>query len=88
MGVPHLGKVTVDVAWGGMFYVIADAEALGVEITPENGPELARLGEMIRAATRQQLPVVHPHNSEIVGPTISQISGPPTLPDAHRKNAI
>src|SRR5512138_622517 len=24
--VPHLGTVTVDVAWGGMFYVIADAE--------------------------------------------------------------
>ena len=23
--VPHLGTVTVDVAWGGMFYVIADA---------------------------------------------------------------
>ncbi len=24
--VPQLGSVTVDVAWGGMFYVIADAE--------------------------------------------------------------
>ena len=27
--VPHLGTVTVDVAYGGMFYVIASAEAFG-----------------------------------------------------------
>ena len=25
--VPHLGKVTVDVAWGGMFYAIVEAQA-------------------------------------------------------------
>ena len=28
--VPHLGTVTVDVGWGGMFYVLADAPALGI----------------------------------------------------------
>lgn len=86
--VPHLGPVEVDVAWGGMFYVIADAGRLGVEITPENGSELARLGEMIRAATAEQLPVTHPENDDISGPTISQISGPPSHPDAHAKNAV
>ena len=33
--VPHLGKVTVDVAWGGMFYVIADVRQFpGLELTP------------------------------------------------------
>lgn len=86
--VPHLGKVTVDVAWGGMFYAIADAKELGVEVSAENGGELSRLGEMIRAATAEQLPVVHPENSGFVGPSISQISGAPTHPDAHRKNAV
>src|SRR6266481_1120067 len=30
-----LGTVTVDVAYGGMFYVIADAEALGFRLTPD-----------------------------------------------------
>lgn len=86
--VPHLGKVVVDIAWGGMFFVIADAEPLGIEVTPENGAELVRVSEMIRAATREQLPVAHPDNPEIVGPTISQLSAPPTHPEAHRKNAV
>ena len=86
--VPHLGKVTVDIAWGGMFYVIAEAEALGLELTSQNGGELARVSEMIRAATCEQLPVAHPENPHLTGPSISQISGPATHPQAHRKNAV
>ena len=43
---------------------------------------------MIKAATREQLPVVHPDNPEIVDVTIAQLSGPPSHPDAHRKNAV
>lgn len=88
INVPQLGKIIVDVAWGGMFYVIADARQLGIEIKAENGAEIVRISEMIRAATREQLPVVHPENPEIVGPTISQLSAPPSHPDAHRKNAV
>ena len=31
--VPHLGKVRVDVGWGGMFYVIADVRQFkGLEL--------------------------------------------------------
>lgn len=86
--VPHLGKVTVDIAWGGMFFVIADAEKLGLALTSDNGGELVRVSEMIRVATCQQLPVVHPENPQLTGPSISQISGPPTHPNAHRKNAV
>ena len=40
--VPHLGRVIVDVAWGGMFYVIADADALGVTLDPANGRRIAQ----------------------------------------------
>ncbi|MGB1249152.1 MAG: proline racemase family protein [Candidatus Promineifilaceae bacterium] len=86
--VPHVGKVTVDIAWGGMLFVIADAAQLGVDVTAASGGKLARLGEMIRVATVEQLPVSHPENPAFVGPSISQISAPPTHPDAHRKNAV
>lgn len=86
--VPHLGKVMVDIAWGGMFFVIADADQLGIELVPENGAEITRVSEMIRAAARQQLPVVHPENPAIIGPTISQLSAAPSHPEAHRKNAV
>ncbi|MFQ3257044.1 MAG: proline racemase, partial [Porticoccaceae bacterium] len=39
--VPEFGEVTVDVAWGGMFYVIADAEKLGIELIPDRAGDIA-----------------------------------------------
>jgi len=86
--VPHLGTVTVDVAWGGMFYVIADAAPFGLRLTPDEGRDIVRIGEMIKAATQDQLPVVHPENAEIAGVSIAQLSGPPLSRDADRKNAV
>ncbi len=86
--VPHLGTVTVDVAWGGMFYVIADAAPFGLHLTPDEGGDIVRIGEMIKAATQEQLPVVHPENPEMAGVTIAQLSGPPVGAGADRRNAV
>ncbi|MEW5982787.1 MAG: proline racemase family protein [Acidobacteriota bacterium] len=86
--VPHLGPVTVDVAWGGMFYVIADAGRFGLRLTPDEGRDIVRIGEMIKAATREQLPVVHPENPEIHDVTIAQLSGPAANAVNHRRNAV
>jgi proline racemase len=86
--VPNLGTVTVDVAWGGMFYVIADAAPLGLEIVPSQARDLIRVGEMIKAAAREQLPVAHPENPQITGVTIAQLSGPSPDPGVSRRNAV
>jgi proline racemase len=87
--VKGLGKVTVDVAWGGMFYVIADSGQFdGLELKAENGREITGIASRLRAAAAGQLPVVHPENPEFKNVTISQISGPPTHPAAHLKNAV
>jgi len=86
--VPELGAVTVDVAYGGMFYVIADAEPLGLRLVPDEAGDAARIGEMIKTATQEQLECVHPDNPEIRGVTIAQLSGPPIGPDADRRNAV
>lgn len=86
--VPHLGTVTVDVGFGGMFYVIAEAAPLGLRLTPDEGRDIVRIGEMVKAAAREQLPVAHPENPEIQGITIAELTGPPTNPDAVAKNAV
>lgn len=83
-----IGTVTVDVGWGGMFYVIADAAPLGLEVRPEQARDIVRVAEMIKAAAREQLPVTHPENPGIEGITIAQISGEPLHARAHRKNAV
>ncbi len=86
--VPQIGTVTVDVAYGGMFYVIADAEMLGLSLTPDEGEDIVRISEMIRAAADEQLVVQHPEIPEFNGITISQLSGPPSHPTARRKNVV
>jgi proline racemase len=83
-----LGCVTVDIAWGGMFYVIADTELLGFRLTPDEARDIVRVAEMIKAATQEQFPVVHPENPGIAGVTIAELSGPPSTPGAHRKNTV
>src|SRR6476661_862032 len=86
--VPHLGTVTVDVAYGGMFYVIADATQFGLRLTPDEGGDIVRIGEMIKAATREQCPVVHPEQPGFDGVTIAQLSGPPLRDDADWQNCV
>ncbi|MFN3308802.1 MAG: proline racemase family protein, partial [Anaerolineales bacterium] len=86
--VPHLGRVKVDVAYGGMFYVIAEADQFGLRLLPEEGRDIVRIGEMIKAAAQEQLPVIHPEQPGFCEITIAQLSAPPTRPDAQRKNAV
>jgi proline racemase len=86
--VPGLGTVTVDVAYGGMVYAIVEASALGLQLTPDEGRDICRLGEMVKVAAREQIPVVHPENPEISGPTLIVISAPATRLDATSKNTV
>jgi proline racemase len=74
--VEGLGTMAVDVAYGGMWYAIADAQSLGFEIEPHEARDLSLAGEAIRAAAREQLPCVHPENAAIAGVSIVQIAGP------------
>jgi proline racemase len=86
--VPTLGAVAVDVAYGGMFYVIADAAPFGLRLTPDEGRDIVRISEMIKAAAQEQLPIVHPEQPGFAGITIAELSGPPSSPDADMKNAV
>jgi trans-L-3-hydroxyproline dehydratase len=72
--VEGLGGITVDVAYGGMWYAIADASALGFELVPEEARDLSLAGEAIRAAAREQLECAHPENPAIAGVSIVQIA--------------
>ena len=88
ISVPEIGEVKVDVAYGGMFYVILDSEELGLKLSPENGGEIVRVAEMVKAMASEKLPVIHPENKEISGITIEVVSGSPENPAATLKNAV
>ena len=86
--VDGLGTLTVDVAFGGMWYAIADAHALGFALEPAEARDLSLAGERIRAAAREQLPCSHPENAEIAGVSIVQIAEPWQGIGAVTKNAV
>jgi proline racemase len=65
IAVPGLGAMRVDVAYGGMIYVIVDAAPLGFSLTPSEARHLVELGERIKRAAAVQIPSVHPENPSI-----------------------
>jgi proline racemase len=74
--VAGMGTVSLDVAYGGMFYAIVDATELGFRVDASEARELAVAGEQIRLAAREQLKVFHPENPEICGVSIVQLNRP------------
>jgi trans-L-3-hydroxyproline dehydratase len=86
--VDGLGTLTVDVAFGGMWYAIADAHALGFKLEPSEARELSLVGERIRLAAREQLPCEHPENPEIAGVSIVEIAEPWQGVGSVTKNAV
>lgn len=74
--VAGVGTVMTDIAYGGMFYALVDAAALGFAIRPDEARDLATLGEKVREAARQRYTVTHPENAEISGVSIVQFNTP------------
>lgn len=62
--VEGLGTLTVDTAYGGDSFVVADAAALGLEISEGEAADIARMGVAITRAANEQLGFSHPENPE------------------------
>lgn len=73
---PGRGSVRVDVAWGGMAYVLVDAADLGFGLRPDEGRDLCVMGEEVKRAAAEQLKAVHPENPEFAGITQTEFTGP------------
>lgn len=85
--VPHLGKVKVDIAWGGMFYTVIDATQFeGLKLVPEMGREIARISALCTRAAMDQLPVEHPDYPG-VGITLSIMHAPPVTPGTYMRSS-
>ena len=88
--VPGYGQVRVDVAWGGMTYVIAEAADLGFELVPSEARELCRVGQLLKEAASEQLTAVHPLEPRYAGITQTEFTGPLRRQDGvlTAKNAV
>jgi proline racemase len=58
--VEGLGTLVVDVAYGGVFYVMPSARQCGFRIGPDVARDMVDIGARIKAAAQEQLIVAHP----------------------------
>jgi len=65
LDVPGFGTVSVDVAYGGCFYVLVDGAALGLRLVREQARDIVERAEAVMVAARKQLDVRHPEVPEI-----------------------
>ncbi|MFT4865970.1 MAG: proline racemase [Ilumatobacter sp.] len=82
LDIDGVGQLRVDTAWGGDSFVMVDAVDIDLNLEPENGAELARMGSLITRAANSQLRFEHPtinwtHFSfcQIAGPLGRSASG-------------
>lgn len=74
--VQGMGTLSVDTAYGGDSFVIADAGALGFSIAPDEARELAETGIRITRAANEQLGFTHPTNPGWEHISFCQMAGP------------
>jgi proline racemase len=88
--VPGLGSLKVDVAWGGMAYVLVDARAAGFRLVPDEARDLCVVGQRIKQAAAEQFQAVHPERPEFPGITQLEFTLPLREADGvlHGKNAV
>jgi len=74
--VPGIGSVAYDMAFGGNFYAIVDAQALGVAFDRANGDEILRRSLAMMEAINASDEPVHPTQSAIRGCHHVQVIAP------------
>ena len=62
--VPGLGKVQVDVSYGGNRFVWYSAEQVGVEVSPGNANQIVAVAMRVMAAVNEQLSMTDPFTGE------------------------
>lgn len=78
--------MNVDVAFGGAFYAIVDAEAAGLAVLPSRLNELKAMGDAISRAVEKEIKVIHPTEPGLAGIYGTIFTGPPDAEGADLKN--
>ncbi|MBC7284188.1 4-hydroxyproline epimerase [Hoeflea sp.] len=83
-----LGELTVDVAYGGNFYAIVDAQENFADIKDFSAADLVRMSPGLRDRLNAEHEFVHPEKPDIRGLSHILWTGAPTRPEAHARNAV
>jgi 4-hydroxyproline epimerase len=85
---PGLGRLTVDVAYGGNFYCIVDPQENFSDLADVSVGDLLRWSPALRTAMNARYSFVHPEKPEIRGLSHIMWTGNPQKPGATARNAV
>ncbi|MFC6689231.1 4-hydroxyproline epimerase [Jhaorihella thermophila] len=85
---PGLGRLRVDVAYGGNFYAIVDPQESFRDMADFSALELVRMSRELRAALNEAHQIAHPEHPEIAGISHILWTGAPRAPGASARNAV
>ncbi len=85
---PRLGRIAVDIAYGGNFYAIVDPQKNYGDLADYTAGDLVAMSPALRAKLNRAVEVVHPEDPTIRGVSHVLWTGAPKHPEAHARNAV
>ena len=85
---PELGRLTVDVAYGGNFYAIVEPQQNFRDMADHSAAELIAWSPVVRQRLNEAYSVAHPENPAIKGVSHILWTGAPATEGAHARNAV
>lgn len=85
---PDLGPITLDVAYGGNFYAIAEPQENFRDMKDFTATDFIRWSPVVRRRLNEKYDFVHPENPSITGCSHILWAGSPVSPEADARNAV
>lgn len=84
--VEGLGNVSFDVAFGGAYYALVNADALGISMLPTNHNQLIAVGISIKHAVMDAYEIIHPTTPDLSFLYGTIFTGKPEISGHHSRN--
>ena len=86
--IPEIGKIPVDVAFGGNFFALVEATDLNLRVEIKNLDRLIAIGLKVREAINAKVKVRHPITKHITNVGLTAIYGKAKSPHAKVRNTV
>ncbi|KAF5073689.1 proline racemase [Anaerotignum sp.] len=86
--VPQIGKVMVDISFGGSFFILVKAEDVNIEISPSNAHKICTLGMSILDVVNKTIEIQHPTLAHIHSADLVEFYGPAKSEGASLQNVV
>jgi 4-hydroxyproline epimerase len=85
---PELGRLMVDIAYGGNFYAIVEPQGPYEDLDNLTPGDLLRLSPVLRRRLNETVRLAHPEDPTIAGVSHIMWTGKPRHPQANGRNAV